>query len=83
VAVAVVFRRIRRSIDELSGRTTGRLGYIRPNYAYAIGGTAGTTILLHLRICLRTDQATASGDYGQDGAAGVWAPPPNPPGPQY
>jgi len=29
-----------RSIDELSGRTTGRLGYVRPNSAYAIGGTA-------------------------------------------
>ncbi len=29
-----------RSIDELSGRTTGRLGYVRPNSAYVIGGTA-------------------------------------------
>ena len=29
-----------RSIDELSGRTTGRLGYDRPDSAYAIGGTA-------------------------------------------
>ena len=28
------------SIDELSGRTTGRLGYIRPTTAHAIGGTA-------------------------------------------
>jgi hypothetical protein len=29
-----------RSIDELSGRTTGRLGCDRLNLAYAIGGTA-------------------------------------------
>ncbi len=29
-----------RSIDELSRRTTGRLGYDRPDSAYAIGGTA-------------------------------------------
>ena len=28
------------SIDELSGRTTGRLGCIRPATAHAIGGTA-------------------------------------------
>ncbi len=29
-----------RRIDELSGRTTGRLRYDRPDSAYAIGGTA-------------------------------------------
>ena len=31
-----------KSIDELSvlGRTTRRLGYVRPNSAYAMGGTA-------------------------------------------
>ena len=29
-----------RSIDELSGRTTGRLGYDRQDSAYAIGETA-------------------------------------------
>jgi hypothetical protein len=29
-----------RSIDELSGRTTGRLGDIRPDTCHAIGGTA-------------------------------------------
>ncbi len=29
-----------RSTDELSGCTMGRLGYIRPDTAYAIGGTA-------------------------------------------
>jgi hypothetical protein len=29
-----------RSVDELSGRTTGRLGHDRPDSAYAIGGTA-------------------------------------------
>ncbi len=28
-----------RSIDRLSGRTTGQLGYDRPDSAYAIGGT--------------------------------------------
>ena len=36
----------------------------------------GSNILYHLRIYRRT-QATTSGDYGQDGAAGAWAPPPN------
>ena len=36
-----VLRRIRHmELDELSGRTMGRLGYIRPATAYAIGGTA-------------------------------------------
>jgi hypothetical protein len=29
-----------KSRDELSGRTTGRLGHGRPDSAYAIGGTA-------------------------------------------
>ncbi len=29
-----------RSIDELSGRNTGRLRYVRPDTAHAIGGTA-------------------------------------------
>ncbi len=29
-----------RSTDELSGRTMGRLGYDKPDSAYAIGGTA-------------------------------------------
>jgi len=29
-----------RSIEELSGHTTGRLGYDRQDSAYAIGGTA-------------------------------------------
>jgi hypothetical protein len=29
-----------RSIDGLSERTTGRLGYVRPHSAHAIGGTA-------------------------------------------
>ncbi len=32
--------RCARSMDELSGRTTGRLGYVRPRSACAIGGTA-------------------------------------------
>ncbi len=36
-----VFRSIFRSIDELSGRTTGRLGYIRPDTAHARDGRAG------------------------------------------
>ena len=41
-------------LDELSGRTTGRLGDTWPTTACAIGGTAaGTTILYHLRICRR------------------------------
>ena len=39
--VYIVLRRIRHmELDELWGRTTGRLGYIRPATAYAIGGTA-------------------------------------------
>ena len=36
-----VFRHKRlMELDELSGRTTGRLGYTWPTTAYAIGGTA-------------------------------------------
>ncbi len=70
-----------RSIDELSGRTTGRLGYIRPDTAYAIGGKEdGTMILYHLRIHHRT-QALRSDDYGPAGAAGAWAMPQHPQGP--
>jgi hypothetical protein len=33
-------RKLRKELDELSGRTTGRLGYVRPNSAYVIGGAA-------------------------------------------
>ena len=42
-------------LDELSGRTTGRLGHTWPTTAYAIRGTAkaGTTILYHFRNCRR------------------------------
>jgi hypothetical protein len=42
-------------LDELSGRTTGRLGHTWPTTAYAIRGTAkaGPTILYHLRNCRR------------------------------
>ena len=45
------------SIDELSGRTTGRLGYIRPTTAHAIGGTAELALRYsyHLRIFRRAE----------------------------
>ena len=49
-----------RSIDELSGRTTGLLGYNRQHSAYAIGGTVSND---------RTS------DYGPAGAAGAKATP--------
>ena len=40
---------------ELSGRTTGRLGYTLADYSlrHQRDGNAGTTILYHLRICRR------------------------------
>ncbi len=50
------------SIDELSGRTTGQLGYDMPDSAYAIGGTVelaawhyDTPTSLHIQ---RQDQGT-------------------------
>jgi hypothetical protein len=64
------------SIDELSERTTGRLGDIRPDTTHAIGGTAEP----RLRI-LRRAQALLIDDCGPAGAAVVWATP-HPPGPQ-
>jgi hypothetical protein len=52
---STMFRRVRRKkcfaayyarcIDELSGRTTGRLGHIRPDTAHALGGTAELALL--------------------------------------
>ena len=51
-----VFRHKRlMELDELSGRTTGRLGYTWPTTAYAIGGTATLALRYsyHLRICRR------------------------------
>jgi hypothetical protein len=71
------------SIDELSGRTTGRLGYIRPTTAHAIGGTAELALRYsyHLRIFRRAEplQGATTGrtvlqEYG--------ATPSYPPGPQ-
>ena len=41
-----VFRHKRlMELDELSGRTTGRLGYAWPTTAYAIGGTATLAVI--------------------------------------
>ena len=45
VVLAVVFRHKRRmELDELSGHTTGRLGYTWLTTAYAIGGTAALAL---------------------------------------
>ncbi len=68
---------------ELSERTMRRLGYIRSNTAHAIGGMAKLALRYstNLRILRRT-QALLSDDYGPAGAAGAWAMPPHPPGPQ-
>jgi hypothetical protein len=70
-------------MDELSGRTTGRLRCIRPDTAHAM--TEGrhswyydTLSTPHLPL----DPITISDDYGPAGAAGAWASPPHPPGPQ-
>ena len=52
-----VFRHKRlMELDELSGRTTGRLGYTWPTTAYAIGGTA----TLALRYSIISASAAAS-----------------------
>ena len=50
------------SIDELPGRTTGRLGYIRPTTAHAIGGTAELALRYsyHLRIHLALRDSIAT-----------------------
>ena len=62
-----VFRHKRlMELVELSGRTTGPLGYTWPTTAYAIGGTA--------TLALRDSSISAS--------AAARAPPPHPPGPQ-
>ncbi len=65
----------RRGIDELSGHTTGRLGYIGPATVYAFVGTA------QLALRCSVIQATSAGpyrsteDYGLGGAVGGWATP--------
>jgi len=61
------------SIDELSGRTTGRLGYIRPTTAHAIGGTAELALRYSYHLHLPPGRAASRSDYGPDGAAGVWS----------
>ena len=79
-----MFRHKRRmELVELSGRTTGRLGYTWPTTAYAIGGTA--TLALRYSIISASTAAPLvllSDDCGPPGAVGGWAPPPLPPGPQ-
>ncbi len=64
------------SIDELSGRTTGRLGDIRPDTAHAIRGTAE----LALRYTIISAFTAGSKHHsvmttGRQGAAGAWATP--------
>ena len=70
-----------RSIDELSGRTTGRLGYDRPDLAYAIGGTAELTRTTILQRVSGSDDRTKAliSDNGPSGAAGARATLPHPP----
>ncbi len=72
-----------RSIDELSGRTTGRLGDIRPDTAHAIGGTAELALRYSLISALTAGPKRYSVMVmGRPGAAGACATPPHPPGPQ-
>ena len=71
------------SIDELSGRTTGRLGYIRPTTAHAIGGTAELALRYsyHPRIFRRAEPLQGA----TTGRTVLWeygATPSYPPGPQ-
>ena len=55
------------------GTTTGRLGCIGLTLPRnRRDGAAGTTILNHHRIY----RINTTDDYGPDGAAGAWAPPP-------
>ena len=66
-----VFRHKRlMELDELSGRTTGRLGHTWPTTAYAIRGTAkaGTTILYHFRNCRRPHSSSVM----TAGRRGLW-----------
>jgi hypothetical protein len=65
-----------RSIDELLGRTTGRLrvGDIRTYTAHTIGGTAELALLYSFNLCILCwTQAPLSEDYGPAKAAGAWA----------
>ncbi len=74
-----------RSIDELAGRTTVQLGYIRPASAHAIERTAELALRVYDTLSsphLQQDPLTTSEDYGTDGIAGAWTPPPHPQGPQ-
>ncbi len=58
-----------RSIDELSGRTKGQLGDIRPDTPNSIGGTAKLALLYSTNLCILIQtQALLSDDYRQ-----VWA----------
>jgi hypothetical protein len=56
-------------LEELSGRTAGRLGYTGPTTAYAIGG--GTATILLSSPQLPPDPFTVSGDQGPDGPVGA------------
>ncbi len=72
-----------RSVIELSGRTAGRLGDIRPDTAHSIKGTAE----LALRHSIIPAFAAGPKQHsvmtnGRQGAAGAWSTPPHPPGPQ-
>jgi hypothetical protein len=77
-----------RSIDELSGRTTGRLGYDRPDSAYAMIPSEGRqswhydTPSLQLVSASNDQTKTLISDYGPAGAAGARATPQHPPEPQ-
>ena len=68
-------------LDELSGRTTGRLGHTWPTTAYAIGGHGWHYDTLSSPQ-LPPPALVLSDDCGPPGAVGAWAPPPHPPEPQ-
>ncbi len=76
-----------RTIDELSGRTTGRLGDIRLDTVHrdAIGGTAELALQYYTNLCtLRPDPSTTQWRLRAGRGAGGWttSPHPSPPGPQ-
>ena len=71
------------SIDELSGRTTGRLGYIRPTTAHAIGGTAELALRYSYHLCIfRRAEPLQGATTGRTVLQEYGATPSYPPGPQ-
>ncbi len=65
-----------RSIDELSGLTAGRLGYIRQDKAHAVWGTAELALRYSAsQHSLQDPSTTKVMTMGRQGVAGAWATP--------